>query len=70
MPTPAEIIGVHAHIRKCLVARLGAVGKQVQILNGGSVKPSSAGSILDLPEVGGTSLKAADFGAISAPSRR
>ena len=75
MPTPEEIIEVHAHIRECLAARLGTEGKKVRILYGGSVKPSNARAILALPEVGGVlvggaSLKAADFetifGAVSA----
>jgi triosephosphate isomerase len=69
MPTPEEIIEVHAHIRKCLVARLGEGGQKVRILYGGSVKPSNARKILALPEVGGVlvggaSLKAAEFEAI------
>ena len=69
MPTPAEIVEVHAHIRACLVARLGAEGQRVRILYGGSVTPSNARAILALPEVGGVlvggaSLKAADFEAI------
>lgn len=69
MPTIEEIIEVHAHIRKSLVARLGAQGKKVRILYGGSVKPTNARTILALPEVGGVlvggaSLKAADFNAI------
>jgi len=70
MPTPEQITEVHAHIRQCLVARLGAEGKQVRILYGGSVKPSNARAILALAEVGGAlvggaSLKAADFLAIA-----
>jgi triosephosphate isomerase len=69
MPTPEEIIEVHAQIRECLVARLGATGKKVRILYGGSVKPANARAILALPEVGGAlvggaSLEAADFEAI------
>jgi triosephosphate isomerase len=68
-PTSEEIAEVHAHIRECLVARLGAEGDKVRILYGGSVKPSNARGILALPEVGGAlvggaSLKAADFEAI------
>ncbi len=68
-PTSKEIIEVHAHIRRCLEARLGAEGKKVRILYGGSVKPANAEEILALPEVGGAlvggaSLKAADFEAI------
>ena len=69
MPTPEEITEVHAHIRQCLAARLGAEGKKVRILYGGSVKPANARAILALPEVGGVlvggaSLNAADFEAI------
>ena len=69
MPTPEEIIEVHAHIRECLVARLGTEGKAVRILYGGSVKPTNARAILALPEVGGAlvggaSLKATDFEGI------
>jgi len=68
-PTPEQITEVHAHIRQCLVARLGAEGKKVRILYGGSVNPSNARAILALPEVGGAlvggaSLKAADFESI------
>jgi triosephosphate isomerase len=60
---------MHAHIRQCLVARLGGQGNEVRILYGGSVKPSNARDILALPDVGGAlvggaSLKAADFEAI------
>ncbi|MEO9148345.1 MAG: triose-phosphate isomerase [Burkholderiaceae bacterium] len=69
MPTSEEIIEVDAHIRECLSAHLGADGKKVRILYGGSVKPSNAGGILALREVGGVlvggaSLKAADFTSI------
>ncbi len=69
MPTSEEITEMHAHIRQCLVARLGGQGKEVRILYGGSVKPSNARDILALPEVGGAlvggaSLKAVDFEAV------
>jgi triosephosphate isomerase len=69
MPTSEEIKEMHAHIRQCLVARLGRQGNEVRILYGGSVKPSNAHDILALPEVGGAlvggaSLKAGDFEAI------
>jgi triosephosphate isomerase len=76
MPTPEEIVQVHACIRECLVARFGAEGKKVRILYGGSVKSTNAREILALPEVdgalvGGASLKAVDFDAIirTAPMR-
>ncbi len=66
MPTSEDITEMHAHIRQRLVAILGAEGKEVRILYGGSVKPANAREILALPEVGGAlvggaSLKAADF---------
>jgi triosephosphate isomerase len=69
MPNSREIVEMHAHIRQCLVTRLGTEGKDVRILYGGSVKPSNARDILALPEVGGAlvggaSLKAADFESI------
>jgi triosephosphate isomerase len=69
VPTPAQIIEVHAHIRECLRARLGLEGQTVRILYGGSVKPSNARAILALPEVGGVlvggaSLDASDFEGI------
>jgi len=65
-PTNAEIIQMHAHIRAELFALLGAKGGDVRILYGGSVKPTNAGEILALSEVGGAlvggaSLKAKDF---------
>jgi triosephosphate isomerase len=68
-PTSAEIAEMHAHIRQCLTARLGAEGKRVRILYGGSVNPTNAREILALPDVGGAlvggeSLKARDFEAI------
>ncbi len=68
-PTLAQITEMHAHIRQCLVARLGAEGKTVRILYGWSVKPSNARAILALPEVGGAlvggaSLKVSDFTSI------
>jgi len=78
-PTSDEITAMHAHIRFCLLRRLGAGAKegatQMLILYGGSVKPDNANEILNLPEVsgalvGGASLKASDFlsiiGAIKA----
>jgi triosephosphate isomerase (TIM) len=65
-PTAAEIAAMHAHLRACLVAKLGAGGKDMLILYGGSVNPGNAGEILNLPEVGGAlvggaSLRCADF---------
>jgi triosephosphate isomerase len=71
MPTSQEIVQMHAHIRRCLVEHLGAEGRSVRILYGGSVKPSNARAILALPEVGGAlvggaSLKSEEFAAIFA----
>jgi triosephosphate isomerase len=65
-PTSADIVMMHAHIRSCLVRKLGANGQRVLILYGGSVKPDNAAEILKLAEVGGAlvggaSLKASDF---------
>jgi triosephosphate isomerase len=65
MPPAEEIVEIHVHIRRRLVARFGERGKEVRR----SVKPSNARDILALPEVGGAlvggaSLKAADFEAI------
>ena len=65
-PTSADIAAMHAHIRACLVSKLGAEGEGMLILYGGSVNPGNAAEILGLPEVGGAlvggaSLKAADF---------
>ena len=53
IPTSQEIVHMHAHIRRCLVEHLGAEGKCVRILYGGSVNPSNARAILALPEAGG-----------------
>jgi triosephosphate isomerase len=74
IPTAEQIAQMHAHIRHCLEVRLGAGGKAVRILYGGSVKPSNALEILALPEVdgaliGGASLKATDFDDIIGAAR-
>jgi triosephosphate isomerase len=65
-PTNAEILTVHAFIRKKLMDRFGENGTGFRILYGGSMKPSNAAEILGLTNVngglvGGASLKAADF---------
>jgi len=57
---------MHAHIRGCLVARLGEGARQLRILYGGSVKADNAAELLNLAEVngalvGGASLKAEEF---------
>ena len=71
VPTHAEIVEMHVHIRNVLIAHLGEHGKDVRILYGGSVKPGNAREILALPEVGGAlvggaSLDDLDFEAILA----
>jgi triosephosphate isomerase len=70
-PTSADIAAMHAHIRDCLVARLGEGARDMLILYGGSVNPDNAADILSLPEVGGAlvggaSLKSQDFSRIIA----
>lgn len=65
-PTADEIAQMHAHLRACLVRRLGTDANALRILYGGSVKPDNAGEILHLPEVngalvGGASIKSDDF---------
>lgn len=69
VPDAEQITEMHAHIRRCLVSRLGADGDAVRILYGGSVKPDNAQAILALPHVGGAlvggaSLDATQFEAI------
>jgi triosephosphate isomerase len=69
-PTEADVAAMHGFIRAGLIRRLGEAGWGVRILYGGSVKPSNAGLLLALPEVGGAlvggaSLVAADFLAIA-----
>ena len=65
-PTAADIKAMHAHIRACLVRRLGEDARAMRILYGGSVKADNAAEILNLPEVngalvGGASLKCEEF---------
>lgn len=69
LPSADEISNMHAHLRQCLLARLGLAGEAVRILYGGSVTPGNVRHILALPNVGGVlvggaSLPAADFEAI------
>ena len=75
VPKAQEIVQMHAHIRKCLVAHLGARGERVRILYGGSVNPADAGEILALSGVdgalvGGASLQAEDFVPILSSASR
>ncbi len=65
-PTTAEIAEAHAHIRSEVEKLIGAEGKSVRLLYGGSVKPSNAKELMSVANVngalvGGAALKAADF---------
>ena len=65
-----DISSMHNHIRNWLVSRFDDAGHNVRILYGGSVKPDNAGDILQVANVdgalvGGASLKATDFLAIT-----
>jgi len=73
--TPAQAQEVHAHIRKRLGERYGAmVANAIRIQYGGSVKPSNAQALMSEPDidgalVGGASLDAADFVGIVKAAR-
>jgi triosephosphate isomerase len=65
-PTSQDVVAMHAHIRTCLVERLGEAARAMRILYGGSVKADNAAELLNLAEVngalvGGASLKAEEF---------
>jgi triosephosphate isomerase len=67
--TSAQAQEVHAAIRGILCELGGAVGDDVRIQYGGSVKPENAAELMSQPDVdgalvGGASLKAKDFLAI------
>lgn len=70
-PTPEDVAEVHAHIRGRVAARYGVgVADVMRILYGGSMKPSNAGTLLEIDGVdggliGGGSLNAKDFLAIA-----
>ncbi len=70
-PTPQDVAEVHSAIRTTVAKKFGkATASKMQILYGGSVKPSNAKSFLGLEDVdgaliGGASLKADDFIAIA-----
>ncbi|MEQ8698709.1 MAG: triose-phosphate isomerase, partial [Bauldia litoralis] len=74
-PTDAEIVAVHATMRRALTELIGAErAGTVRLLYGGSVKPGNARQILGLDDVdgalvGGASLAADDFLAIAAAAR-
>lgn len=71
--SPADIQAMHEHIHNQLIA-LHPDYAAIKILYGGSVKPSNAAEILELPHVGGAlvggaSLTVEDFTAIIASSK-
>jgi triosephosphate isomerase len=73
--TAAQAQEVHAAIRKLLRELGGAVGDQMRIQYGGSVKPENAAELMSQPDVdgalvGGASLKAKDFLGIVKGSLR
>lgn len=54
VPSLEDIATIHDHIRGCLAARFGeTTAEKIQILYGGSVKPSNAKEILALEGVAG-----------------
>ncbi len=67
VPTAAQIGEMHAALRqRLIIAATAKPANSVSILYGGSVKPSNAPEIFEVPDVdgalvGGASLKAADF---------
>lgn len=68
-PTAEQVEEVHTSLRKALVRRFGDEGAKMRILYGGSVKPSNADELMNVPNVngalvGGASLTAKDFAGI------
>jgi len=64
--TPAQAQAVHAFIRTRIAAADAGIAERLQILYGGSMKPSNAAELLSQPDIdggliGGASLKAEDF---------
>jgi triosephosphate isomerase len=69
-PTAADVAEVHRMIRDALERRFGATARAIRVIYGGSVKPDNAATLLTAEDVdgalvGGASLKAEDFLAIS-----
>ncbi len=68
--SPEQAQEMHAFIRGLLVDQFGeGIARDIQILYGGSMKPSNAAELLEKPDVdggliGGASLKASDFLAL------
>ncbi len=69
--SPDQAQEIHLFIRSLLAELFGApISEQIRILYGGSVKPENSSELLSLPDVdgalvGGASLKAEDFVAIT-----
>ena len=69
--TPEQAQEIHAHIRSLLATKYGKeLADEISILYGGSCKPSNAKELFACPDIdggliGGASLKAEDFVAIS-----
>jgi len=64
--TPEQAQQVHAFIRGMIAQQDAGVGQKIQILYGGSMKPSNAVELISKPDIdggliGGAALKAADF---------
>jgi triosephosphate isomerase len=74
--SPDQVAAMHGHIRRLLEHIFGrAVGADIPILYGGSVKPSNAEELfarndVDGGLIGGAALKAEDFLAIVQAARR
>lgn len=67
--SPEQAQAMHQTIRERLAEVLGAAGRDVEILYGGSVKPDNAAELFAQPDIdggliGGASLKANSFAAI------
>jgi ribulose-phosphate 3-epimerase len=65
VPSPGEIQEMHLTLREALVEKFGPPGADVQILYGGSVAPSNATKIFDVPGVGGLLVGRASENAAS-----
>jgi len=64
--TPEQAQQVHGFIRGMIAQQDAEVGEKIQILYGGSMKPSNAVELISKPDIdggliGGAALKAADF---------
>lgn len=69
VPTADQIVGMHHHIRTCVMALGGSAGADIRILYGGSITADNASQVLALAEmggvlIGGASLLAVDFDVV------